>query len=106
MAESDPSPKCNRVTMTIPEVHSLANRLLARGPTVLTGEPEQQGDLRLAAKALLAPFGSLPLFAAYGTLDPVPSESDPAAAWSSVFANAPAPFGAGALALNVPHACR
>ncbi len=54
MAESDPSPKCNRVTMTIPEVHSLANRLLARGRTVLTDVPEQQGDLRLAAKALLA----------------------------------------------------
>ena len=54
MAESDPSPNCRRVTMTIGEVHSLAERLSARGRTVLTDVPEQQGDLRLAAKALLA----------------------------------------------------
>jgi hypothetical protein len=54
MAESDPRPKCNRVTMTIPEVHSLAERLAARGRTMLTDGPEQQGDLCLAAKALLA----------------------------------------------------
>jgi hypothetical protein len=40
--------------MTISEVHSLANRLMARGRTVLTDAPEQQGDLCLAAKALLA----------------------------------------------------
>lgn len=51
MAESDPKPNPHRVTMTIPEVHSLAERLMARGRTVLTGAPEQQGDLRLAAKA-------------------------------------------------------
>jgi hypothetical protein len=54
MAESDPSPKPHCATMTISEVHSLAERLLARGRTVLTDVPEQQGDLRLAAKALLA----------------------------------------------------
>jgi hypothetical protein len=40
--------------MTISEVHSFAGRLMARGRTVLTDVPEQQGDLRLAAKALLA----------------------------------------------------
>jgi hypothetical protein len=40
--------------MTISEVHSLADRLWARGRTVLTGAPKQQGDLRLAAKALHA----------------------------------------------------
>jgi len=55
MAESDPSPKCTRVTMTIPEVKRLAGRLLARGRTVPTDDaPDGQGDLRLAAKALLA----------------------------------------------------
>jgi hypothetical protein len=54
MAESDPSPNCSCTTMTIPEVHSLADRLAARGRTVLTDAPEQQGDLRLAAKALRA----------------------------------------------------
>jgi hypothetical protein len=53
MAKSDPSPDSFRSTITIPEVHSLAGRLMARGKTVL-GIPEQQGDLRLAAKALLA----------------------------------------------------
>jgi hypothetical protein len=40
--------------MTIPEIKRLAGRLLARGRSELTGEPDQQGDLRLAAKALLA----------------------------------------------------
>jgi hypothetical protein len=40
--------------MTIPEVHSLANRLLARGQAELTDVSGQPGDLRLAAKALLA----------------------------------------------------
>jgi hypothetical protein len=38
--------------MTISEVHSLAGRPEARGRTKLTGCPDQQGDLRLAAKAL------------------------------------------------------
>jgi hypothetical protein len=54
MAESDPSPDPHRTTMTISEVHSLAERLLARGRTALTGVPVEQGDLCLAAKALLA----------------------------------------------------
>jgi hypothetical protein len=54
MAESDPSPKPHCATMTISEVHSLAGRLLASGRTVLTGVPVEQGDLCLAAKALLA----------------------------------------------------
>ena len=52
MAESDPSQNPRRVTMRIAEVHSLADRLWARGRTKLTDIPEQQGDLRLAAKAL------------------------------------------------------
>jgi hypothetical protein len=54
MADSDPNPEPHCTTMTISEVHSLAARLMARGRTVLTDVPEQQGDLRLAAKALLA----------------------------------------------------
>jgi hypothetical protein len=40
--------------MTISEVLSLADRLMARGRTTLTGVPVEQGDLRLAAKALRA----------------------------------------------------
>jgi hypothetical protein len=54
MAESDPKPKCTPVTMTIPEVKRLAGRLLASGQAELSGDSGQQGDLRLAAKALLA----------------------------------------------------
>jgi hypothetical protein len=41
--------------MTIPEVKRLAGRLMARGRTVPTDNAlDGQGDLRLAAKALLA----------------------------------------------------
>ena len=54
MAESDPKPDCTRATMTIPEVKRLAGRLLAGKHAGLAGDSGQQGDLRLAAKALLA----------------------------------------------------
>jgi hypothetical protein len=54
MAESDPKPKCTPATMTIPDVKRVAGRLLAGKQAGLTGDSEQQGDLRLAAKALLA----------------------------------------------------
>jgi hypothetical protein len=54
MAERDPNPKCTAVTMTIPEVKRLAGRLLAVGQAVPADVSGQQGDLRLAAKALLA----------------------------------------------------
>ena len=54
MAKSDPKPKCTPVTMTIPEVKRLAGRLLASKQAELSGDSGQQGDLRLAAKALLA----------------------------------------------------
>ena len=47
MADDDPNPKCTPVTITIPEVKRLAGRLLAGGQV-------EEGDLRLAAKALLA----------------------------------------------------
>ncbi len=54
MAESDPSPKPPPATMTISEVFSLAGRLMAGGRAEPAGVPVEQGDLRLAAKALLA----------------------------------------------------
>jgi len=54
MAETDPKPKCTPVTITIPEVKRLAGRLLAREQAGLADDSGQQGDLRLAAKALLA----------------------------------------------------
>jgi hypothetical protein len=38
----------------IPDVQNLADRLLVRGRTTLSDVPERQGDLHLAAKALLA----------------------------------------------------
>jgi hypothetical protein len=40
--------------MTIPQVHSLADRLAARGGTLPPAIPEQPGDFALAAKALRA----------------------------------------------------
>lgn len=43
---------------------------------------------------LLAPL-QVPLFAAFGSLDKVPTESDPTQSWSTAFAGAPAPQGAG-----------
>ena len=49
------SPNSRRVTLRINEVQSLADRLWARGRTRLSDISdilEQQGDLRLAAKAL------------------------------------------------------
>ena len=54
MAESDPNPNCTPGTITIPEVKRLAGRLLASEQAGLTDASGQQGDLRLAAKALLA----------------------------------------------------
>jgi hypothetical protein len=54
MAENDPKPDCTRVTMTIPEVHRLAERLLAGAQSGLADVAARQGDLRLAAKALQA----------------------------------------------------
>jgi hypothetical protein len=52
MAETDPTPNPQRVTLRITEVQCLADRLWARGRTRLLDIPEQQRDLRLAAKAL------------------------------------------------------
>src|SRR5215472_10049059 len=49
VAKGDPKPNGTRVTLTIPEVHSLADRLLAGGQAGLTGVFGQPGDVRLAA---------------------------------------------------------
>src|SRR5262249_14640977 len=51
--------------------------------------------------ALLAPLGTIPLYAAYGPRDAVPTEADPAEAWSSAFSAAPAPFGSGAAPASI-----
>lgn len=44
----------------------------------------------------LSPLGSVPLYAAYGPLDAVPTAADPAQPWDDAFAQSPAPFGLGA----------
>jgi hypothetical protein len=44
----DPKP----LSLTFGEIQNLADRLLARGSTRLGSEPEQQRDLRLAAKVI------------------------------------------------------
>jgi hypothetical protein len=54
--------------------------------------------------SLLQPLGSLPLYAAFGPLDPVPGLSDPTEPWADAFAGSPAPFGSGALPANITSA--
>jgi len=55
MADNEPNPKRTPVTLKLAEIHSLADRLLSRGVTKLSNqEPEQQSDLRLAAKVIRA----------------------------------------------------
>jgi hypothetical protein len=54
------------------------------------------GAVDLARLAgLLSPLGSVPLFAAYGPRDGVPTGTNPAQPWADAFAQAPAPFGQG-----------
>jgi len=55
MANGEPIPKRVPATMTVSEIHSLVDRLLSRGVTKLSNqEPEQQADLRLAARVIRA----------------------------------------------------
>ena len=51
-------------------------------------------DLANLGRAL-SPLGSVPLYAAYGPLDEVPTGADPAQPWDDTFAQSPAPFGLG-----------
>jgi hypothetical protein len=51
--ESTQNPK-RVTTMSVKEVNALANRLMNRGATRLTDQPEQQNDLRLAARVIRA----------------------------------------------------
>lgn len=44
---------------------------------------------------LLSPLAGHPVYAAYGPLDGVAGQSDPAGPWAQGFSDAPAPFGAG-----------
>ena len=67
----------------------------AVGPSNTTDWKEGNGAQDFAQlPSVLAPL-QVPLFAAYGPLDPVPTEADPAQSWSNAFAQSPAPFGNG-----------
>ncbi len=67
----------------------------AVGPTTDPGSGNGAVDLA-DLSSYLSPLGSVPLYAAYGPLDAVPTEADPAHSWDDAFAQAPAPFGLGA----------
>ena len=53
-ADDDPTEHRRHVTLTFAEVQSLADRLLNRGLSVLSTEPEQQRDLRTASRVIRA----------------------------------------------------
>jgi hypothetical protein len=68
----------------------------ARGPIGASQYLAGAGGLDFTRlPGLLAPLGSVPLYAAFGPLDSVPTSPDPAQPWADVFRGAPAPFGPG-----------
>src|SRR5262249_9714471 len=68
----------------------------ARGPLNLQAYQAGHGHFHSAHRpALLKSLGSLPIFAAFGPLDLVPGQTDPAQPWADAFASSPPPFGAG-----------
>jgi hypothetical protein len=68
----------------------------ARGPMDETSYRDGLGALDLSRLPdLLAPLGSVPLYAAYGPLDAVPTSTVAAQPWADAFSDAPAPFGPG-----------
>jgi len=74
----------------------------ARGPMDLASWRAGNGAVDLARlPELLSPLGRLPLYAAYGPRDAVPTSSDPGQPWADAFGTAPAPFGAGALPAGI-----
>src|SRR6202035_1441226 len=50
---------------------------------------------------VLASLGRVPLFAAFGRFDYVPTEQDQTRPWAEAFANAPPPFGSGPAAPGI-----
>jgi hypothetical protein len=69
----------------------------AVGPSDLTSFNDGDGAVDLAnLRNYLSPLGSVPLYAAFGPLDEVPTAADPAQPWDDAFAQSPAPFGLGA----------
>jgi hypothetical protein len=69
----------------------------AVGPLDGTARAAGNGAIDLAnLSTYLSPLGNVPLYAAYGPLDGVPTSADPATPWSDAFGGSPAPFGSGA----------
>ncbi len=67
----------------------------AVGPTDLPSYQNGDGAADFAQlPSILAPL-NIPLFAAYGPLDAVPTESPATQSWSDAFADSPSPFGGG-----------
>src|SRR5262249_9143876 len=68
----------------------------ARGPSDRQAYADGNGAADFAElPSRLQPLGSVPLYAAFGPLDPVPGLDDPTEPWADAFAGAPAPFGPG-----------
>jgi len=66
----------------------------ARGPTDASARSAGNGETDFARlPGILDAFGTVPVYAAYGLLDPVPGLDDPSEPWADAFATAPAPFG-------------
>lgn len=69
----------------------------AVGPIADSAYAAGNGATDLAnLRTVLSPLGKVPLYAAYGPRDGVPTSTDPAQPWADAFAQAPAPFGLGA----------
>jgi hypothetical protein len=68
----------------------------AVGPIDGTARADGNGAIDLDNLSnYLAPLGQVPLYAAYGPLDGVPTSNDPATPWSDAFGASAAPFGSG-----------
>ena len=68
----------------------------ARGPLEDLDYNAGNGGLDFAnLPDVLSPLGTVPLFAAYGPRDAVPTAADPAQPWADALAQSPAPFGQG-----------
>ncbi|HKD93343.1 MAG TPA: Ig-like domain-containing protein, partial [Gaiellaceae bacterium] len=77
----------------------------ARGPADPEAYQAGNGAADFAQlPSLLQPIGSVPLYAAFGPLDPVPGLQDPTEPWADAFAGSPAPFGSGPLPAKIKSA--
>jgi hypothetical protein len=74
----------------------------AVGPLDGTARAAGNGAVDLAnLSKVLSPLGKVPLYAAYGPFDSVPTSDDPATPWSDAFGGSPAPFGGGAASAGI-----